>query len=327
MLTTDFIKEIHFSDTEEMFHELSPFGKYKDVLENFVFRGESSASYKLLPSALREKNKDKLYLLSHIEKPIENQSELEFWQQKAEFHLLKRFFDIADERGIFTPEISFLRDNALHIFPHIGENQLSSNWIPDELLELAALAQHYGVPTRLLDWSLSHMASLYFAAAGVLHGASNEEDDQMVLWALNYTEIEFLKNTVSRVPIRLIKPSYYRNPNLFAQKGVLSCWNYKTYTSMSIPFNFQATVNRTPFDELLASYVLENEINLQRSDSSYTVLLYKFHLPAGEATKLYKALTTLGYGADRIFSGLNGVFHRMKDDSRYIEKVNSKNTQ
>ena len=26
-------------------------------------------------------------------------------------------------------------------------------WLPEDLYELAGLAQHYGVPTRLLDWS------------------------------------------------------------------------------------------------------------------------------------------------------------------------------
>lgn len=318
MQISDFIKEIHFKDTKELFSELSPFGSYSHVLENFIFRGESSNKYKLLPSALRIENKDNLYALSSIGKPIGNQDELEGFQQRAEFELLKRFYTLADERGMVLPDIPFIRDNVLSLSQFIRENQISNEWIATDLLEIAALAQHYGIPTRLLDWSLSHMVSLYFAASGVLHKAKVDNEDSMVIWALNYSLIEFLKETDSKIPIRIIKPTYQRNPNLFSQKGVLTCWEYKNYlASDSLPLLLQGMntfVNRTPLNELISNYVLENKIDLGLSDGSYSVLLYKMHLPVTEAGTLYKALTALGYGADNIFSGLNGISQRIKDD-------------
>ncbi|HBV85514.1 MAG TPA: hypothetical protein DEF42_02355 [Desulfosporosinus sp.] len=317
METSDFIKEVHFENTEELFHELSPFGKYKYVLKDYIFRGESSANYKLLPSVLREENKSKLYSLSGMGRVVDGQDEWEYWQQYYEVCALKRFFTLADERGITVPEISFMRNEVLNIFPYFSK-MASEKWIPEEFLELAALAQHYGVPTRLIDWSLSHMISLYFAVSGALN-KNQVDDENMVLWALNYREFEFRKITTSRIPLRLIKPNYNRNPNLLCQKGVLSCWEYENQL-VKEPFRILEDkiirVNRTPLDELISNYVLENDINLVLSDSSYTILLYKFYLPIKEARTLYEVLTDLNYGADSIFFGFNGVFQRMKDDAR-----------
>jgi hypothetical protein len=41
------------------------------------------------------------------------------------------------------------------------------------------LAQHYGLPTRLLDWSESPVIALYFAVANIMH-----DEDDGCLWAL-----------------------------------------------------------------------------------------------------------------------------------------------
>lgn len=48
-------------------------------------------------------------------------------------------------------------------------------------LDLKSMAQHYGVPTRLLDWSYSPFIAAYFAFSR----ATKARSDSVAIWALN----------------------------------------------------------------------------------------------------------------------------------------------
>ena len=52
----------------------------------------------------------------------------------------------------------------------------------DRILDSITLMQHYGAPTRLLDWTFSPWVSCYFATLG-------EEKDDAVIWAFNQREL------------------------------------------------------------------------------------------------------------------------------------------
>jgi hypothetical protein len=301
------VEEVFFESVEELHLEISPFGKFDFLLQDYIFRGESSDKYKLIPSALRAENKNKIYSLCNISKPIEEQSEWEYWQQTAEFYSLKKFFNMADDRGILLPDISYLRDDILSDVPLLFEEKFEDKWIPKELIELSALAQHYGLPTRFIDWSLSHYIALYFAVSGAIK-RSNIEYDHMVLWALDYRHIEYLKKSTVSLPIRLVKPSYNRNPNLLAQRGVLSCWQYENELSNILPSGLP--INRTSLDILIKNYVTENCIPKGRN-----AFMYKFHIPISERFTLYKFLSNLNFTADSLFPGLSGVLRRMQEDT------------
>ncbi len=111
--------------------------KSKNDKQPTWFRGQSDASWQLLPGHQRLKS------------------------PPPESVLIQRF-----------------KQNATLLVNNVGASQL--DWL--------FYLQHYGVPTRLLDWSESPLFGLYFAVT------SNPKKDG-ALWALNPMELNSLANT------------------------------------------------------------------------------------------------------------------------------------
>ena len=88
----------------------------------------------------------------------------------TEIRNIMLFYRICNKNGLFLPQIpNWLLDNSNCNFINMKifkEKYLSKNknWIDDNLKELFALAQHYGMPTRLLDWTYQFNTALYFGA-------------------------------------------------------------------------------------------------------------------------------------------------------------------
>lgn len=105
---------------------------------------------------------------------------------------------------------------------------------PDRLLKdddfILGFAQHYGVKTRLLDWSVDPMIALYFALSGILAGPRETENCSVFAIATIFLQENLGTTLIDSVPAA--------NPNLAAQKGVLTkadwvkapIWSEKTET-------------------------------------------------------------------------------------------------
>jgi len=301
------IETYEFSSIEELMEFISPWGE-STALDGYIFRGHSQEDFKLIPTALRPECVDYFWKICGG-RPIDNQYNWQNWQVRAEYQILRRFYRLADQRGLEVPISNRMRSNLAQEFDFLGLNGLHDRdtWIPHDLLETAALAQHYGIPTRLLDWTYDLYVALYFATRGAL-----KKDGRLVVWALNKERLTFLKPTVNRVDIDFITPHYAGNPNLNAQKGLFTHW------SIELPSHFDEVKNITETGATLTDRrPLDEQIQTQMAANETINIFKRLVLPCSEAKKACKILDRLGYDSARIFPGYHGVSEQILNQHRY----------
>jgi hypothetical protein len=66
----------------------------------------------------------------------------------------------------------------------------------DSVWEWLSVAQHYGLPTRLMDWTYSPLIALHFATANI-----DNMDKDGVIWAVNYVKAHCLLPVVLRTEL------------------------------------------------------------------------------------------------------------------------------
>ncbi len=290
-------EEIQYDNFLDFYHDMLPDGKWGKKLDGFVFRGESTEDYKLLPAALRKSFYD--YNCSGMYYPNDKlpfDKICENIQVTNELNLLIKFYDKANKCGLKLP--------IIHDFLSCSENNFGnmlrawikySRWIPKELVELIALAQHHGIPTRLLDWTLDINIALYFAS---LNSCKKKNiHDNIVVWAIKY---QYASNDFFEYPLKFIMPPYHENGNLNSQKGILSYWEINTDIK-DINNKYSNVVDRTPLDILIKDYPI--------------IVLYKFKIPSNEAEYIFTYISKLGYTSSRLFPGYDGVVKEIQEET------------
>ena len=233
---------------------------------------------------------------------------MEYFQIIKENHILRDFYRLCDKNGLLLENIGRIRDSILDKMD-INTLLTTEMWLPSELWSLASLAQHYGLPTRLLDWTHDINVALFFACEDYLNGKILPKGtEKMVLWALNLQPI--IEPIVSDLPLKLVQPIYHGNDNLTAQKGLFTLWQVKKnveFKDGQMVVDRKARTNRKPLDQLLLNLCIRKD----KIDKPY---LYCFKLPKDSAKEIYRYIKGQGYDASRIYPGYNGVVKSMKHD-------------
>jgi hypothetical protein len=293
-------ESVRLQTAHDFVEAISPTAKRFAEGEEWVFRGQSQ-DWTLLPTAYRED-----------EMPTAARCAWANWTQyrqaKSELKLLLDFFTTADRAGLAIPEDTY---DIRHLLETISEDKEAfvKEWPPGRLFSLIALAQHHGVPTRLLGWTYSPWVAAYFAAESIVRAASagnaqktRGKQPDIVVWAfdLGFADLSKL-NAGEDQPaefkpkgcVEVVTTPYANNRNLDAQRGVHLLYR------LSDPPKSNDSAWREPLGGPLKQ--------VHATVAENYAALYKFRLPASECRGLMTLIAKHGATGATVFPGFDGV--------------------
>jgi hypothetical protein len=306
------IEQVDCESADDFLEKTSPWGPFfRDELVQFrslpwVFRGHSKSDWSLQPKAFRAGTEMLTAELSRWE-PIRGRTSQpdSFKQALAEMYTLGAFYLLADQEGLLIPEDSQrLRGHMLDPWSYLITLQREeAAWPPSELLSLAGVAQHQGLPTRLLDWSYNVNVATYFACvdaakewaslqAGRLTGKQRLRRDQgrMEVWALNlYRTTPHDGVGLEEAPFVSVTTPGAGNENLRAQQGLFTLDN-------PTHFRWDSAPDIEPMDQ-----------KILRQDRFTQPVLRRFQLEIRHAAHLLTLLARERVTGAKFFPGYPGV--------------------
>lgn len=256
------------SSAEELFDAIRPRRRSSDdrIVRDAIFRGQGNADHLLVPRALRAVG--------------ETEADMIVFHEWA---LLHDFVNACDRVGVRIPSDGFaFRESLDQNNGALGRAvRLPHIWPVKEHWEVWGMAQHHGLPTRLLDWTRNPIVAAYFAAEGAL--MREVDASHLAVWVLPQAGEPSWRDSLAVCSI----PASH-SPNLAAQSGVF-------------------TITLMAADRGRPQPVLALETVVEKSWRSGPPLIEKYTLPREEAAALLELCEAYGVSGATMFPGPDGA--------------------
>ena len=169
-------------------------------------------------------------------------------------------------------------------------------WPPSELYEALAVAQHHGVPTRLLDFSYDPNVAAYFAAENPPTAA-----EEIAVWCVDLELIALAAKDL-HCQLEIVTVPKVRNRNLAAQKALF-------LLDLDVALGRYAA-----FESSIAEHIRSGAQVGRVPEGSCGVR--KFCLPTSECGTLLDLLERLGVDRAHLMPSFDGVVRELESRRR-----------
>jgi hypothetical protein len=198
-------------------------------------------------------------------------------QRDSAWHLETSLERVAKQLAVPESELPLREAGLIRRFKRQYHHYSVVSPAAGNYLEWLSIMQHYGAPTRLLDWTYSFFPALYFAV--------ENGDSEGALWAINHTELvaalktdkelalieklvdetrnvldleTFKKAFAQNPPVQFVCPvnPYRLNERLTIQQGLFLC---PGDVSKSFEHNLAAVVGESPASTVITKFLIPKE--------------------------------------------------------------------
>lgn len=189
---------------------------------DLAFRGQGNSVWRVVPGAFRPGQR-----LGFLEGGGVPHVRQVLRQAMVEFRTIREFVVAADEVGLDVgpaTQLFLQSDDPRDVFQ---DEDWEHSWPQEEVLQILALAQHHGVPTRLVDFTDNPLVACYFAAESAWkeerdQGRGAPEESELSVWVVDLRFVRAVRRVRHRYPERLaeIRLPRGQNPYLHAQAAL-----------------------------------------------------------------------------------------------------------
>ena len=176
---------------------------------------------------------------------------------------------------------------------------------PHESFGWLFLMQHYGVPTRLLDWSESPLVALYFAVSS--HDVHTDKD--ATLWSLRPSELN--KNAgINNANEEFFIPSFEDEELISYSIESLS----QNTRNQLMPLATIATRNNTRIQAQHGVFTIHHHNNSPIEEVGNSEHVVKYIIPSDKRSKILNQLNLLGITKFQLFPELSSIGEIIKGE-------------